>query len=111
MAVNAEAVATPSAPVTAVVDAALVLPNLPEAPDGGAVNVTVTPETGLPFASTTVTPSAVPNAVPTVVDCGVVPLFALRVFGAPAVIVSCWVALVSDEADAVIVGEPALVSP
>ncbi len=43
----------------------------------GAVNIASTPDTGLFDASSRVTLSAVPNAVPTVADCGVVFAFVL----------------------------------
>ncbi len=62
--------------------------NTPLAPVVGAVNVTLTPATGLPPPSFTVTPSAVANAVLIAADCGVVPAFAVIVDGAPAVFVS-----------------------
>ena len=55
------AVATPEAFVTAVVDAAA--PKVPEAPEPGAVNVTVAPDTGLLDASNTVACSWVPKFV------------------------------------------------
>jgi hypothetical protein len=59
--------ATPDAFVATVIVAVL-LPNTPEAPDPGAVNVTFTPETGLLPASFTVTASALAKAVLTVAD-------------------------------------------
>src|SRR5260221_10428656 len=62
--------------------------NSPEAPAPGAVNVTLTPGTGLLPASLTVTAGATANAVLIVADCGVVPAFAVIVDGAPAVLVS-----------------------
>ena len=73
-AVNA-ADATPDAfVVTGIV---VTLPvNLPDAPVPGAVNVTLTPDTGLFPASSTVTASGV-NAVFTVAVCGVVLVFAV----------------------------------
>jgi hypothetical protein len=66
----------------------LLLPNEPDAPDAGAVNVTLTPGTGLLKTSFTVTASAFPNAVLTAADCGVVPAFAAIDVGAPAVLLS-----------------------
>lgn len=47
--------------------------NLPDAPEAGAVNVTLAPLTVFPAASFTVTESAVPKAVLIAVDCGDVP--------------------------------------
>jgi hypothetical protein len=79
--------ATPDAFVATVIVPVLLL-NIPEAPDPGAVNVTFTPLTGLLPASFTVTASAFANAVLIVADCGVVPEFAVIVEGAPAVFVS-----------------------
>ena len=57
-------------------------------PAPGAVNVTLTPDTGLPPESFTVTASAFANAVEIVADCGVVPAFAAIDAAAPAVLVS-----------------------
>jgi hypothetical protein len=85
-AVNA-AEATPEAFVATTIVAVLLL-NLPEAPDPGAVNVTFTPETGLLPASFTVTARAFAKAVLMVADCGVVPAFAVMEAAAPAVFVS-----------------------
>ena len=79
--------ATPAAFVATVIVAVLLL-NTPEAPEPGAVNVTFTPETGLLPASFTVTASAVGKAVLTVIDCGVVPAFAVIEPGTPTVLVS-----------------------
>jgi hypothetical protein len=79
--------ATPDAFVATVIVEVLLL-NTPDAPDPGAVNVTFTPGTALPPASFTVTPSAVGNAVLTVIDCGVVPAFAVIVEAAPGLFVS-----------------------
>ena len=56
------------------------------APLPGAVNVTVTPDTGLLPVSRTVACSAVPNAVFTAALCGV-PALAVTLAGAPAVLV------------------------
>ena len=67
--------------------AALLL-NKPDAPVPGAVNVTVTPDTGLLPASFTVTASALAKAVLMVADCGVVPAFAVIDAAAPAVLLS-----------------------
>jgi hypothetical protein len=52
----------------------------------GAANVTVTPGTGLPFASSTVADSDDPNAVLTVADCDAPPTAAIDA-AAPAVFV------------------------
>jgi hypothetical protein len=79
--------ATPDAFVATVMVAVLLL-NLPDAPDPGAVNVTFTPETGLLPASFTVTPRALAKAVLMVADCGVVPAFAVMEAAAPALLVS-----------------------
>jgi hypothetical protein len=79
--------ATPEAFVATLMVAVLLL-NLPEAPDPGAVNVTFTPETGLLPASFTVTARALAKAVLIVADCGVVPAFAVIEAAAPAVLVS-----------------------
>jgi hypothetical protein len=79
--------AIPDALVATVIVAVLLL-KVPEAPDPGAVNVTFTPLTTLPPASFTVTASGFANAVLIVADCGVVPAFAVIVFGAPTVFVS-----------------------
>jgi hypothetical protein len=81
LAVNAGAVATPLPFVTPLdVDDPL---NAPLAPVPGAVNVTVTPLTGLLFESFTVACSAVPKFVPTVALCGV-PAVALILDATPA---------------------------
>jgi len=59
-------------------------------PDGlvpGAVNVTLTPDSGLLPASLIVTAKAVPKAVLIVADCGVVPALAVIDAGAPATFV------------------------
>src|SRR5947207_2167653 len=60
---------------------------LPLAPVPGALNVTVTPATGLPPASFTVATSGAANAVLIVALCGV-PLVAVMLAAAPAVFVS-----------------------
>lgn len=67
MAVKDEAVAWPLPSVVAVV---LVVPlaNVPEAPDDGAVKVTVAPETGLPDESVTSATSPEAKGAPTVAD-------------------------------------------
>jgi hypothetical protein len=52
-----------------------------DAPDGGAINVTLTPEIELPAASSTVTSRGFPNAVLISVDCGVVPGLAIMLAG------------------------------
>ena len=61
--------ATPEALVTAVWEDRVAL-----APVGGAAKVMVTPFTGLPSASLTVTCSAFVKGAPTVADCGVPPV-------------------------------------
>jgi hypothetical protein len=61
-------------------------PNVALAPLPGAINVTVTPLTGLLFASFTVARRAAGNAVPTTVLCGVPPV-AVRLTGVPGVFV------------------------
>ena len=76
------AVATPDAFVATVIVTVLLL-NTPDAPDPGAVNVTFTPETGLPSESLTVACSGVANAAPTVALCGV-PAVAVMVVAVPA---------------------------
>jgi hypothetical protein len=65
--------ARPEALVTAVV-----LDNVALAPLAGAANVTVAPDTGVPAASFTRACKALPNAVPTAVDCGVPPTAEMR---------------------------------
>jgi len=84
LAVNTADTATPLALVTAV----LIPPaNVPLAPVcAGAVNVTVTPETGLLLASFTVACSVLANAVLIVALCGV-PLVAVTLAGVPEVFV------------------------
>src|SRR3984893_13570400 len=87
----------------------VLLENRPEAPLAGAVNVTLTPATGLLPASRTVTASALAKAVLTVADCGVVPALAVMVVAPPAVLVSAKLTLVSPLAAAVTVyGPPAV---
>ena len=84
LAVKIAEVATPLAFVTAVFTPPA---NVPLAPVcAGAVNVTVTPESGLLLASFTVACSAVANAVPIVALCGVPPV-AVIVAAAPALLV------------------------
>ena len=80
---------------------AVELLNRPEAPDPGAVNVTVTPDNGVLPASFTVTAKAFVNAVLIAADCGVVPAFAVIVDAAPAVLVSEKLTVVSPLAAAV----------
>jgi len=84
LAVNVAEVATPLAFVTAVFTPPA---KLPLAPLPGAVNVTVTPETGFPPLSFTVATSGAANVVLMVVLCGV-PLVAVMLAGVPAVFVS-----------------------
>jgi hypothetical protein len=61
-------------------------PNVPLAPLLGAVNVTVTPLTGLPPPSFTVACSAVPNVLPTAALWGA-PALATMLAGTAAVLV------------------------
>ena len=61
MAVKADAVAMPLPSVIAVVEAEP--PNVPDAPEPGAVNVTVKPGMPAPLEFVTLADSAVPNAV------------------------------------------------
>ena len=67
---------------------AVLLLNAPVAPVAGAVNVTFTPETGLPPASFTVTAKGLVKAVLIFADCGVEPAFGVIVAGAPVIFVS-----------------------
>ena len=102
------AAATPEALVATVIVVVL-LENSPEAPLPGAVNVTLTPATGLLPASRTVTASAFAKAVLIVADWGVVPAFADIVAGVPEVLVSEKFTVVSPVAAAVTVyGPPAI---
>ena len=94
--------ATPDAFVATVIVAVL-LPNTPDAPLPGAVNVTFTPATGLFPASRTVTASALAKAVLTTADCGVVPAFAVIDVADPVVFVSEKFTVVSPVAAAVTV--------
>src|ERR1700752_4937675 len=92
LAVNTTEVATPLALVTAVFTPPA---NVPLAPVcAGAVNVTVTPETGLLLASFTVAWSAVVNAVLIVAVCGV-PAVAVIAAAAPALLVRAKLAAVA----------------
>ena len=68
-AVKSVEVATPVAPVTAVV-VAVPLANVPEAPAVGALKVTVTPATGLPSRFVTIADRVEVKAIATVADCG-----------------------------------------
>ena len=82
--------------------------NVPLAPVPGAVNVTVTPDTGFPLPSFTVAVSGAANAVFTAVLCGV-PLVAVRLAGTLAVFVSEKLAVpLTPETDAVTVYAPAV---
>ncbi len=80
-AVKAAATATPEALVCAVVIAPSPA-KVPLGPLEGAINVTVTPLTGLPFESVTVADSAVANCVVTAALCGVPPVAAIVPSGA-----------------------------
>jgi len=84
-AVNAGAVATPLALVTAV--AVAEAPNLPLAPLPGAVNVTVTPLNGLLLASFTVACSAVAYTLLIAALCGV-PAVAVMLAAEPPLLVA-----------------------
>src|SRR6202043_1308098 len=105
LAVNTTEVATPLALVTAV----FVPPaNVPLAPVcAGAVNVTVTPETGLLPASFTVACSAVLKAVLIVAVCGV-PAVAVTLVAGPALLVRAKLAAVAtpDTDAATLYGPP-----
>ena len=68
-AVKVEAVAIPEALVMAVVTFVLVSENLPLGPMAGAVNVTVTPATGLAAESFTITCNAVAKGVLIIACC------------------------------------------
>src|ERR1700720_1363908 len=98
LAVNTTEVATPLALVTAVFTPPA---NVPLAPVcAGAVNVTVTPETGLLPASFTVACSAVVNAVLMVAVFGVPPVAVIPA-AAPAVLVKAkFAAVATPETDA-----------
>jgi hypothetical protein len=101
--------ATPEALVATVIVIVELLKS-PLAPLAGAVNVTLTPDTGLLLPSFTVTASGFANAVPTVADCGVVPAFAVIEPGVPAVLVSEKFTVVSPvEAAVTVYGPPAVV--
>ena len=78
--------AIPDAFVATVMVAVLLL-KTPEALAPGAVNVTLTPDTGLLPASLTVTASGFANAVLIVALCGVVPALAVIDAAVPAVLV------------------------
>src|SRR5260221_10326920 len=104
LAVNVGAVATPLALVVTVALA----PNVPEAPDNGAANVTLTPAIGLLDASLTVACSPVANAVVIAALCGV-PAVAVMLAGAPAVLVIEKLAGATPLAVAVTQYEPATV--
>jgi hypothetical protein len=82
-----EADDTPEAFVATTIVAVPLL-NTPVAPVPGAVNVTFTPDTGLPPASFTVTARGFAKAVLIFADCGVVPAFAVIVAAAPVTLVS-----------------------
>ena len=81
------ALATPEA-LVATVMVAVALLKTPDAPEAGAVKMTLTPDTGLLPASFTVTASGLANAVLIVALCGVVPALAVIDAAPPAVLVS-----------------------
>ena len=95
LAVNGAA-ATPEAFIAAAIVAVLLREQARGTrPVQRAVNVTMTPATGLLVASRTVTAGALANAVLITVDCGVVPALAVIVDGEPAVLVSAKLTVVS----------------
>ena len=103
--IGADATPVPSVATVIVV---VLLPNKPEAPDDGAVNVTLIPDRGLFPASMIVTAGALANAVLIVADWGVVPAFAIMLEGAPAIFVNEKLTVVRPDAEAVIeYGPPA----
>ncbi len=79
--------ATPEEFVATVIAVRLLL-NVPEAPDPGAVNVTLTPGTGLLLASFTVTASALAKDLVIAAVCGVVLAFAVIELAGPGLFVS-----------------------
>ncbi|MGH3637341.1 MAG: hypothetical protein ACRDTS_25300 [Mycobacterium sp.] len=87
--------AAPSLPVMAAPDESVAL-----APPAGAVKVTLTPGTGLLYASSTLTPSGVAKAAPMGVDCPL-PDATARLTGAAGVTVTAAVAGVALPARAV----------
>jgi hypothetical protein len=90
---------TLATPVLLVV--AVALDRIALAPDDGTEKVTVTPETGLPPASVTVTCSGAAKPLEIAVDCGVPPVGAIFAAG-PFVFVSANAAvLVTPETEAV----------
>src|SRR5712671_4443745 len=99
LAVNVAEVATPLALVTAVFAPPA---NVPLAPVcAGAVNVTVTPETGLLLASFTVACSAAVNAVLIVADCGVPAVAVIAAAGAAVLVRAKLAAVATPDTDAV----------
>ena len=90
----------PGQVVVAVEVAVEVLENVPEAPLPGAVNVTVAPETALPYWSVTVATSGLVKAVLTGAVCPEPDVMAI-VLAAPATLVSGKVAEVAPVAEAV----------
>src|SRR4051812_47228087 len=74
-------------PVIVVAEAVRDAPNVPLAPEPGAVNVTTTPLMPLPKLSFTVALKAAAKAVPTVELCGV-PAVAAMLTAGPALLVS-----------------------
>jgi hypothetical protein len=101
------ALAIPLAFVTTLIVAVLLL-NFPLAPEPGAVNVTVTPETGLFETSFTVTASGLANAVLIAVDCGVVPALAVMEVAALAVLVSLKLLVMDPAVTLMLYGPPAV---
>src|SRR5450755_1113580 len=100
--------ATPTALVVTTMVVVLLL-NRPDGPAPGAVNVTFTPGTGLLPTSRTVTANGLAKAVLIVALCGVVPALAVIEAGAPTVLVSEKLTVVSPVAAAVAVyGPPAI---
>ena len=97
--------ATPE-PFVATVIVVVLLLNVPDAPDEGAVKVTFTPDNGLLPASFTVTARATPKDVSIAAVCGVVPALAVIEAGVPAVFVNEKLMVVSLLAAAVTVYGP-----
>jgi hypothetical protein len=108
LAVKGDAVATPEAFVVAVV-VAVPLPKVPEAPEAGAVKVTVAPDTALPAESLTVAVRPVAKAVATGALCPDPPVAVMAVAG-PAVLVRLKLTGLAPVAKAVtLYGPPAVV--
>jgi hypothetical protein len=83
--VNVDEVASPFASVVSVSVLVVLVANVPDTPDAGAVKVTNAPLTGFPNSSVTLATSGSANAVPTSALCGV-PLEAVIANGGPEVL-------------------------